>query len=321
MDRAGAPGGGVRHDMKAIVCTAYGPPEVLEVRELDKPVPKHDQVLVRIHATAVTSSDCIVRAFNLHGPMSVVARLVLGVTRPRKAVLGMVLAGEIEAAGKDVSAFKEGDQVFGFDRFAFGAYAAYKSMTARGLLALKPSNLTYDEAAAIPYGGLLALYFLRKGRINERRRVLVYGASGSVGTSAVQLAKHFGAEVTGVCSSSNVEIVRSLGADAVIDYKKDDFTRGDERYDLVFVAIGNRMHPPSEADCKKALTPGGAYVSVDRGSPRISTEDLVLLKQLAEAGALKPVIDRIYPLEQMAEAHRYVDQGHKKGNVVITVGR
>jgi NADPH:quinone reductase-like Zn-dependent oxidoreductase len=307
--------------MKAIVCTAYGPPEVLEVRELDKPVPKHNQVLVRIHATAVTSSDCIVRAFNLHGPMSVVARLVLGVTRPRKAVLGMVLAGEIEAAGKDVSAFKEGDQVFGFDRFAFGAYAAYKSMTARGLLALKPSNLTYDEAAAIPYGGLLALYFLRKGRINERRRVLVYGASGSVGTSAVQLAKHFGAEVTGVCSSSNVEIVRSLGADAVIDYKKDDFTRGDERYDLVFVAIGNRMHPPSEADCKKALTPGGAYVSVDRGSPRISTEDLVLLKQLAEAGALKPVIDRIYPLEQMAEAHRYVDQGHKKGNVVITVGR
>jgi NADPH:quinone reductase-like Zn-dependent oxidoreductase len=307
--------------MKAIVCTAYGPPEVLEVRELDKPVPKHDQVLVRIHATAVTSSDCIVRAFNLHGPMSVVARLVLGVTRPRKAVLGMVLAGEIEAAGKDVSAFKEGDQVFGFDRFAFGAYAAYKSMTARGLLALKPSNLTYDEAAAIPYGGLLALYFLRKGRINERRRVLVYGASGSVGTSAVQLAKHFGAEVTGVCSSSNVEIVRSLGADAVIDYKKDDFTRGDERYDLVFVAVGNRMHPPSEADCKKALTPGGAYVSVDRGSPRISTEDLVLLKQLAEAGALKPVIDRIYPLEQMAEAHRYVDQGHKKGNVVITVGR
>jgi NADPH:quinone reductase-like Zn-dependent oxidoreductase len=307
--------------MKAIVCTAYGPPEVLQVRELDKPVPKHDQVLVRIHATAVTSSDCIVRAFNLHGPMSVVARLVLGVTRPRKAVLGMVLAGEIEAAGKDVSAFKEGDQVFGFDRFAFGAYAAYKSMTARGLLALKPSNLTYDEAAAIPYGGLLALYFLRKGRINERRRVLVYGASGSVGTSAVQLAKHFGAEVTGVCSSSNVEIVRSLGADAVIDYKKDDFTRGDERYDLVFVAIGNRMHPPSEADCKKALTPGGAYVSVDGGSPRISTEDLVLLKQLAEAGALKPVIDRIYPLEQMAEAHRYVDQGHKKGNVVITVGR
>src|SRR5450759_635491 len=153
MDRAGAPGGGVRHDMKAIVCTAYGPPEVLEVRELDKPVPKHDQVLVRIHATAVTSSDCIVRAFNLHGPMSVVARLVLGVTRPRKAVLGMVLAGEIEAAGKDVSAFKEGDQVFGFDRFAFGAYAAYKSMTARGLLALKPSNLSYHEAAAMPYGG------------------------------------------------------------------------------------------------------------------------------------------------------------------------
>ncbi|HEY4888448.1 MAG TPA: NAD(P)-dependent alcohol dehydrogenase [Candidatus Dormibacteraeota bacterium] len=305
--------------MKAVVCTAYGPPEVLQIRELDKPVPKHGQVLIRIHATAVTSSDCIVRAFNLHGPMAVAGRLVLGITKPRKAVLGMVLAGEIETAGKDVRAFKEGDQVFGFDRFAFGTYAEYKCMAASGLLALKPSNLGYEEAAAIPYGGLLALHFLRKGRISSRQRVLVYGASGSVGTSAVQLAKHFGAEVTGVCSTANLELVRSLGADAVIDYTKDDFVNGGERYDLIFIAVGNRVNPPSEADCKNVLAPGAAYISVDHGAPKLSTEDLVLLKQLAEEGTLRPVIDRSYPLEQMAEAHRYVDQGHKKGNVVISV--
>jgi NADPH:quinone reductase-like Zn-dependent oxidoreductase len=192
-------------------------------------------------------------------------------------------------------------------------------MAASGLLALKPSNLGYEEAAAIPYGGLLALHFLRKGRISSRQRVLVYGASGSVGTSAVQLAKHFGAEVTGVCGTANLELVRSLGADAVIDYTKDDFANSGERYDLIFVAVGNRVNPPSEANCKKALAPGGVYISVDHGAPRLSTEDLVLLKQLAEEGTFKPVIDRSYPLEQMAEAHRYVDKGHKKGNVVVTV--
>jgi NADPH:quinone reductase-like Zn-dependent oxidoreductase len=244
--------------MKAVICTGYGPPEVLRVMELPKPSPKPGQVLIKIHATAVTSSDCIVRALNIQGPMAVVARLVLGGRRPRKAVLGMVLAGEIEAAGKDVQAFKAGDQVFGFDRFEFGANAEFKCMAANGLLALKPSNLSYQEAAAIPYGGLLALHFLRMGRISSRQRVLVYGASGSVGTSAVQLAKHFGAEVTGVCSTANLELVRSLGAVAVIDYTKEDFTKRGERYDLVFVAVGNRVSPPSAADCQAVLAPGAA---------------------------------------------------------------
>ena len=209
--------------------------------------------------------------------------------------------------------------MFGFDRFAFGAYAEYKCLPEGGVLASKPSNLSYEEAAAIPYGGLLALHFLRRSKIRSGQEVLVYGASGAVGTSAVQLAKHFGAEVTGVCSTANLGLVRSLGADTVIDYTKDDFTKEGKRYDLILVAVGDRVNPPSRPDCRKALAPDAAYVSVDQGRPKMLTEDLVLLKRLVEAGKLKPVIDRCYPLEPMAEAHRYVDQGHKKGNVVITV--
>jgi NADPH:quinone reductase-like Zn-dependent oxidoreductase len=306
--------------MKAVVCTRYGPPEVLQLRELEKPAPRRDEVLIAIHATAVTSSDCIVRSMSIAGAMQIPARLVLGFTGPRRPVLGIVLAGEIEAAGKDVRSFKEGDRVFAFNPFAFGAYAEYKCLQESSVLASKPSNLSYEEAAAIPYGGMLALHFLRKGRIRNGQRVLVYGASGAVGTSAVQLAKHFGAEVTGVCSTANFGLVESLGADALIDYTKDDFTKRAERYDLIFIAVGNRVNPPSNAECKIALAPDGVYVAVDRGSPKLRTEDLVLLKELAESGELKPVIDRSYPLERMAEAHSYVDQGHKKGNVVITVG-
>ncbi len=211
--------------------------------------------------------------------------------------------------------------MFGFDRFKFGAYAEYKCMPETGVLTAKPSNLTYEEAAAIPYGGLLALRVLRRGRIRSSQRVLVYGASGAVGTSAVQLAKHFGAEVTGVCSTANLALVRSLGADAVIDYTKEDFTTKGDRYDFILVAVGDRVGPPSKADCRAAMAPGGAYVSVDQGRPKMLTADLVLLKRLAEDGRLRPVIDRRYDLEQMAEAHRYVDEGHKRGNVVVTVTR
>lgn len=308
--------------MKAIVCTGYGAPEVLQLRELQKPIPKPGEVLIKIHATAVTSSDCLVRSFNFHGAISIPVRLVLGITKPRHAVLGLVLAGEIESIGTSVRSFKVGDQVFGFEGFAFGAYAEYKCMAETGVLALKPSNLSYPEAAAIPYGGMLALHFLRKGRIRRGQRVLIYGASGAVGTSAVQLAKHFGAaHVTGVCSAANLELVRSLGANAVIDYTKDDFTKAAERYDLILIAVGNRVSPPSPADCEKALTPGGAYVSVDQGRLKLLKQDLILLKQLVEAGELKPVIDRSYPLEEMVDAHRYVDQRHKRGNVVITINQ
>lgn len=305
--------------MKVIVCTGYGPPEVLQLREVEKPTPKPDQVRIKIHSTAATSSDTLVRSLNLHGPMRVAARLILGMRRPRRAVLGLVLAGEIDSIGADVRSFKVGDQVFGFEGFAFGSYAEYKCMAENGVLTAKPSNLSYEQAAAIPYGGLLALQYLNRGGIQSGQRVLIYGASGAVGTSAVQLAKHFGATVTGVCSAANLELVTSLGADAVIDYTKDDFTKDGERYDLILVAVGNRFGPPSQAACEKALAPKGKYVAVDQGRPKLIKEELVLLRQLAEAGELVPVIDRTYPLEQMVEAHRYVDQGHKKGNVVITV--
>jgi NADPH:quinone reductase-like Zn-dependent oxidoreductase len=305
--------------MRAVVCSRYGPPEVLQMRELPEPVPQRDEVRIKVLATAVTSSDCLIRSLDLPFAMRIAARLAVGMTKPRRLVLGMVLAGEIDATGKDVRRFSEGDQVFGFDRFAFGGYAEYKCMAESGVLAAKPSNLSYEEAAAIPYGGLLAWYFLSRGRIRGQQKVLVYGASGAVGTAAVQLAKHFGAEVTGVCSSVNLELVRSLEADAVIDYTKDDFTKMGQRYDRIFVAVGNGVHPPSRADCGTALAPDGAYVSVDEGRPKHSAEDLLLLKQLAELGKLKPVIDRRYPLEQMAEAHRYVDTGHKRGNVIVTV--
>lgn len=292
---------------------------MLQLRELPDPVPGRDEVRIKLCATAVTSSDCLVRSLDVPPAMRIAARLAVGMTRPRRLVLGMVLAGEIDAVGKDVRRFATGDQVFGFDRFAFGGYAEYKCMPESGLLAAKPSRLSYEEAAAIPYGGLLALYFLRRGRIRGRQKVLIYGASGAVGTSAVQLARYFGAEVTGVCSSVNLDLVRSLGADAVIDYTKDDFTKSGERYDRVLIAVGNRVRPPSRTDCAPALAPDGAYVSVDEGRPKLRTEDLLLLRQLAERGELKPVIDRRYTLEQTAEAHRYVETGHKRGNVIVTV--
>ncbi len=272
---------------------------------------------IRIAATAVTSSDCIVRSGHVNRLLWLPMRVAVGFRAPRRP-LGMVLAGDVASVGDGVTSFSPGDQVFGFDRFGFGCYAEFKCMSQGGLLSRKPDNLSYDEAAAIPYGGLLALYYLRRGAIQPGQDVLIYGASGAVGTSAVQLARHFGASVTGVCSTANLQFVASLGADTVIDYTKEDFlTRGD-RYDLIFDAVPV-VHRTMSLGGKGGLTPGGRYVSVTDGSPKLQIEDLTYLKELAEAGGIRPVIDRTYPLDQIVEAHRYVDTGRKKGNVVISL--
>jgi NADPH:quinone reductase-like Zn-dependent oxidoreductase len=305
--------------MKAIICTKYGPPEVLQLQEVAKPTPRNNEVCIKIFATAVTASDCIIRGFKVSSRRWILGRLLLGLTKPRKPILGLVLAGEIETVGKDVKRFQTGDRVYAFTKFRFGAYAEYTCLPENSVIALKPSTMSYEEAAAVPFGGLLALHFLRKGGIQSGQKVLIYGASGAVGTSAVQLARHFGTEVTGVCSTTNGALVKSLGADQVIDYTQEDGTQRGELYDLIFDAVGKSKSSPFKLQCKKALTPNGKYISVDDGSPKLHIEDLIFLKELVEAGQIKPVIDRCYPLEQMVEAHRYVDQGHKKGNVVITV--
>ncbi len=303
--------------MKAIVCTKYGPPEVLQLGEVEKPAPKNNEVLIKIFATTVTASDCIVRGFNVPIKFWLPMGLMMGFTKPRKPILGMVLAGEVESVGKDVKRFRKGNQVYAFNIRRIGTYAEYTCVPEDSAIALKPSNVTYEEAAAVPYGGMLALHFLKKGNIQSGQSILIYGASGAVGTAAVQLARHFGAEVTGVCSTTNLEIVKSLGADIVIDYTKEDFTDRRELYDFIFNAVGKRK---AKLQCQRVLTPNGKHITVDDGSPELQLEDLLLLKELIEAGKFRAVIDRCYPLEQIVEAHRCVEKGHKKGNVVITVG-
>jgi NADPH:quinone reductase-like Zn-dependent oxidoreductase len=305
--------------MKAVVCKRYGPPEVLRVQELATPVPRKNEVRIRILATAVTSSDCYVRGLDLSPAYRLMARLALGWNAPRQPVLGMVLSGEVDSVGPDAKSFEVGQPVFGFNQRRFGTYAQYVCWPEDGLLATLPATLTDDEAAAIPYGGLLALHFLRKAEVRAGQLILVYGASGAVGTSAVQLARHLGAKVTGVCSTSNVDLVASLGATAVIDYTTEDFTDRPERYDLILDTVGKRKSAAALRRCRQVLAPGGACVSVDDGRPDLRREDLVLLGELATKGEIRPVIDRTYALDDIVDAHRYVDSGHKRGNVVITV--
>jgi NADPH:quinone reductase-like Zn-dependent oxidoreductase len=307
--------------VRAALCPRYGPPEVLEIREVDEPVVGKGDVRIRIGATAVTASDCYVRSAIPKGrlAMRIMLRLAFGLTKPRRPIQGAVLAGKIEALGKDVTRFRVGERVWAFTMLRGGCYAERTCLPASlRLLTPSPSNLTDDEAAAIVYGGLLASSFLARASIQPGESVLVYGASGAIGTCAVQLAKHLGAEVTAVCSDVNVELVRSLGADAVLDYTKDSLPAA-RRYDVVFDAVGRRKTSALKVASADALAPGGRSISVDDRTPRLPPDALLQLKALVEAGALRPVIDRRYPLEQIAEAHRYVELGHKKGNVVITV--
>ncbi|WP_438351007.1 NAD(P)-dependent alcohol dehydrogenase [Paenibacillus sp. FA6] len=303
--------------MKAMVCTKYGSADVLQLKEIEKPTPKANELLVKVHATTVSAGDLRVRSFNSPILLWIPMRLVLGLRKPRKPILGVELAGEVEAIGKEVKRFKKGDQIISLTGMNFGAHAEYTCLPEDGLMAIKPANVSYEAAASILYGATTALYFLRKGNIQKRQKILIYGASGTVGTFAIQLAKYFEAEVTGVCSTTNLELVKSLGADKVIDYTKEDFTNKGENYDIIFDAVGKN----SKSNCKKALTPNGSYVTVDgQGIAKVRIEDIIFLKELMETGEITSVIDRCYLLEQIAEAHKYVEKGHKKGSVVITMG-
>jgi len=321
--------------MKAIACTKYGLPDVLQLKEVAKPIPKDNEVLIRIYATTVTAGDSEIRRSKFPIYFWLLMRIWMGLRRPRR-ILGMELAGEIEAVGKGVKLFKEGDQVFGPTGMSLGGYAEYKCLGEKGVLATKPANMTYEEAAAVSIGGLEALHLLRRGSIQSGQKVLIYGASGSIGTFAVQLARYYGAEVTAVGGPASLELLKSLGADKVFDYTKEDFTKNGEIYDVIFDAVGKSSFSSSIRSLKKKgiyllASPGlshmvrGPWTSMTSskkvvyGAVGWKTEDLVFLKELVEAGKLKSVIDRRYPLEQIAEAHRYVDKGQKIGNVVITV--
>lgn len=322
--------------MKAIICTKYGTPDVLQLAEVEKPNPKNKEVLIKIHAATVTAGDCEIRRFDMPTWIWLPARIGFGLRGPRRKILGQELAGEIESVGNDVKKFRKGDQIFAFTGFGLSAYAEYTCLPEDGLLSIKPANMSYEEAATVPMGGITALHYLRRANIQNGDKVLINGASGSIGTLAVQLANYFGAEVTGVCSTSNLDMVSFIGANQVIDYTIEDFTKSEGTYDVIFDVTGKIPYSKG----LKTLNKNGRYLLANPGLSEMfrgrlnflrsgkkvltgvaseKTEDLMFIKELIETGKIKAIIDRCCPLEQTAEAHRYVEKGHKKGNVVITV--
>lgn len=317
--------------MKAAICTKYGNPDVLKFSEVKKPIPKVDEVLVKIHATAVTGSDCVIRGLNMPGGhqfpikqlMKFGMRLFIGFTKPRNPIIGLVFSGVIEATGENVETFNDGDEVFGFTGMSRGAYAEYKCVTVKeikaGEMALKPSNASHQEAVAVVYGGVLAIHFMKNANIKRGKKVLIYGASGAIGSIALQLAKHYDAEVTAVCSTKNFELVASLGSDKMIDYTKKDAVNQLEQYDFILDAVGKNKTSNLKVACKESLTQNGKYVSVDDEFLKIQPNYLPKLQGLFETEIIQAVIDKTYSLENIIEAHEYVEKGHKKGNVLIKI--
>lgn len=311
--------------MKAIICTKYGPPDVLKIVEYEKPVPKDDEVLIKIYATSVTNSDIFIRSSNVPLMVLIPMRMMIGITRPRNEILGEVFSGEVVQIGSKIKRFRVGDHVYGLTGFSLGAYADYKCMkeadSKQGCLALKPENISFEEATSAAYGGLLALQFLEKGNIQAKQKVLIYGASGTSGTIAIQYAKHLGAEVTGVCRAEHTQFVKSLGADKTLDYTKEDSISKLEAYDFVLDSVGKRKTSKLKEACKLSITNKGKFVSIDDGPLILSSERLNKIKELVEAKIITPINDKCYPFEQIIDAHRYVELGHKKGNVAITVNK
>ena len=309
--------------MKAIVCTKYGPPEVLKLVEVVKPEPKDDEVLIRIYATSVTASDIYIRSGHVKWSLMIPFRLMMGLTGPRNPIIGEVLSGEIEATGREIKRFRPGDRVYGLTGFSLGAYAEYKCMkeidSVKGCISLKPENISYEEATMAAYGGLLAFQFMEKANIRRGQEVLIYGASSTTGIIAVQFAKSLGARVTAICSTTNIKMVKSLGADTVIDYTKQDALSPELKYDFIFDAVGKNKSSGLKKSLGRNLTTKGTEASIDDENLKLDSKRLDFVRDLIETGYIKPFIDRCYPFDELSEAHEYVGKGHKKGGVAITV--
>lgn len=311
--------------MKAVVCARYGLPDVLKIARCQKPIPGDDEVLISIRATSVTNSDIFIRSSKVSPRLLIPFRIMIGITKPRNAIIGQVFAGVVAQAGSKIRRFQLGDQVYGLTGFSLGAYAEYKCMkeadSKQGCVAIKPHNISFEEATSAAYGGLLALQCLEQADIQPRQKVLIYGASGTSGTIALQFAKHLQAEVTGVCGPNHIEFIRALGADKTLDYTQDSAIGNLESYDLVVDCVGKARSSPLKVACKTALTTTGKYLSIDDSALRLDSSRLDRIRKLIESGQIKPINDRCYSLDQIAEAHRYVERGHKQGNVAVTVSQ